>query len=527
MYESAAEDANSTQPEQIKELDQQIAAQKARLTEQERLLHAARMRYRAYSDASLFAFESRERRAELWHKIVEQPNEKYLDSGELPNGCIVDLVLDAADHAKTKFICWQPSESEGHKEDPQIIYSEILADSGHAYLPPQVDPNLLRSIRMPIEAEPYSSLNELITSIATLILRCVALSETDARLLAHFVLATWLIDRLPVAPYLALVGPPQSGKTTLLRVLHLLCRRSLFASDATSVSLLHACHNLHPTLLIDETSSIKDPVALRRLLRIGNTRDGLVLRHRQSWNVFGAKVICWRELPDDAALNSRCIILPMHAVNDPALRLPDDPQIVSAAATLQSQLLYYRLANYNNVAAPNVTSNETLSARKRELYFALAAPCSPDQQALQAQRFILEYLRARDLGCEDALSPVEYSVLFALFHVAHLPEHRGQLLTKEIAARANQYLQDQREHIQLQIRRVGSIVTGFAFAQRRRTRHGWALVLQKEDEHRLHRIAERNGMDYLRDAMPGFVACPLCPDVPPRDQVPAVGVVIA
>src|SRR5438874_12121797 len=148
---------------------------------------------------------------------------------------------------------------------------------------------------MPLEAEPYESLADLIIKISQLILRCVALSDTDARLLAHFVLATWLIDRLPIAPYLALVRPPQSVKTTLLRVLHLLCRRSLFASDATSITLVHACHQLRPTLLIDETSSVHDPAALRRLLRIGNTPGSLVLRHKQGWNVFGAKVICWRE----------------------------------------------------------------------------------------------------------------------------------------------------------------------------------------------------------------------------------------
>src|SRR5262249_1823359 len=233
--------------------------------------------------------------------------------------------------------------------------------------------------RLPTTAEPYNSLPDLITAISQLILRCVALSETDARLLAHFVLATWLIDRLPFAPYLALVGPPQSGKATLLRVLHLLCRRSLFASDAPSVTLLHACHELHPTLLIDETSSIDDPVALRRLLRIGNTPGSLVLRHKQSWNVFGAKVICWRQLPDDAALNSRCIILPMHGVNNPALRLPDDPGIVASAAALQSQLLYYRLANYNNIDKRNVELDEKFSARTRNLYLALGAPCIADE----------------------------------------------------------------------------------------------------------------------------------------------------
>jgi hypothetical protein len=302
----------------------------------------------------------------------------------------------------------------------------------------------------------------------------------------------------------------------------LLCRRSLFASDATSVTLLHACHQLHPTLLIDETSSIDDPVALRRLLRIGNTPGSLVLRHKQSWNVFGAKVICWRELPDDAALNSRCIILPMHGVNDPALRLPDDPEIVSAADSLQAQLLYYRLSNYNNIAARNLELKEALPPRKRELYFALAAPCSTDKES---REFLLNYFREHTTHSEDSLSAAEYSVIFALFHLAHMPEHRGQPLTKEIAARANRYLRDEHERIQLEIRRVGAILTSFGFTKRRRIEKGWTLVLEKEDHRRLHKIAECQWIDHLRNDMPGFVACLFCPDVPPAARPFAIGVV--
>ncbi|HEX7959728.1 MAG TPA: hypothetical protein VF493_07405 [Terriglobales bacterium] len=273
MIENGIGTADSTQAAQIKDLDQQIAAKKARLAEHQRLTHSARLRFHAYSDASVLAHEERHRRQELWAKIVEQPRHNYLDSGQLPDGSIADLVLDTEDQCKTKFIVWEPPENEA--DEPKLAYSEILADRGHAYLPEQIDRNLLRSVRMPIEAESYDSLADLITKISQLILRCVSVTDTDARLLAHFVLSTWLTDRLPVAPYLALVGPPQSGKTTLLRVLHLLCRRSLFASDATSLTLLHACHQLHPTLLIDETSSIDDPVAMRRLLRIGNTPAAL------------------------------------------------------------------------------------------------------------------------------------------------------------------------------------------------------------------------------------------------------------
>jgi hypothetical protein len=196
---------------------------------------------------------------------------------------------------------------------------------------------------------------------------------------------------------------------------------------------------------MDETSGVDAPIALRRLLRVGNTPGSMVLRHKQAWNVFGAKVVCWRELPDDAALNSRCIILPMQGVNDPALRLPDDPEIVSAAAALQSQLLYYRLANYDKVNARTVELHESLPPRKRELYFALATPCVADKDS---RHFLLNYFRDRHSHAysDDSLSAAEYSVLFALFHVAHLPEHRGHPLTKEIAARANRHLHEEREH---------------------------------------------------------------------------------
>src|SRR5262249_37990329 len=155
MHERAAKATNFTQPIETNDLDQEIASKKARLAEQERLLHSARLRFHSYSNAGLYAFENRDRRAELWHKIVEQPHHKYLHPGQLPDGSIVDLVPDPADESKIRFICYEPPETEGHKEEPQIAYSEILASSNHAYLPPEVDSDLLRSIRMPIEAAAY------------------------------------------------------------------------------------------------------------------------------------------------------------------------------------------------------------------------------------------------------------------------------------------------------------------------------------------------------------------------------------
>src|SRR5437868_2930219 len=182
MLENATEIPNSTQAAQIEELDQEIAAKKARIAEQNSLLRSAQLHFRAYSKANQYANEERQRRQDLWARIVEQPHHKFFDSGQLPgdSGTIVDLVPDAKDESKTIFICYEPPEKEG--DQAQIGYTEILTDSGDTYLPQQVDPNLLRSIRMPLEAEPYESLADLITKISQLILRCVAITNTDARL---------------------------------------------------------------------------------------------------------------------------------------------------------------------------------------------------------------------------------------------------------------------------------------------------------------------------------------------------------
>ena len=90
MSETATDTQDSTQPTETNDLDQKIASKEARLAEQNRLLDSARLRFNAYSDAGLFAFENRERRAALWEKIVEQPNRLFRDT------CLIQSRLPAA-----------------------------------------------------------------------------------------------------------------------------------------------------------------------------------------------------------------------------------------------------------------------------------------------------------------------------------------------------------------------------------------------------------------------------------------------
>jgi hypothetical protein len=63
----------------------------------------------------------------------------------------------------------------------------------------------------PRGAEPYESESRLKTDIGDLIRRYVSVNEDYVRPLVSFVLASWIADRLPVAPYLSIPLGPTMG----------------------------------------------------------------------------------------------------------------------------------------------------------------------------------------------------------------------------------------------------------------------------------------------------------------------------
>jgi hypothetical protein len=65
---------------------------------------------------------------------------------------------------------------------------------------------------LPNGVAPYESVQSLLVTILAFLGKCLNVADYECILLATFVVATWFIDRLPVAPYVALVGLSGSGK---------------------------------------------------------------------------------------------------------------------------------------------------------------------------------------------------------------------------------------------------------------------------------------------------------------------------
>jgi len=152
---------------------------------------------------------------------------------------------------------------------------------GVIFVPREIDRNLAQFLRLGTDVSPCGQPRELFSELVATIREYVDLPDHDLQVICAFVLCSWFPDRLQIAPYLWLVGPLSSGKTTILKLLHALCRRAFLVGDLTPASLYQLPNLLSPTLLIDENDlgDSSRSASIRHLLRIGNTPNMPVIRN--------------------------------------------------------------------------------------------------------------------------------------------------------------------------------------------------------------------------------------------------------
>lgn len=142
---------------------------------------------------------------------------------------------------------------------------------------------------------------ELLDDLTTIIRRHVIADPATINAAALWIVFTWFIDVVGVAPIANITAPEKRcGKTVMLAVFARLACRPLAVSNIASASLFRSLELWTPTLLIDEVDSfLAEHDGARGILNAGFTRDtAFVIRcvgdnHIPSrFNVWGAKALC-------------------------------------------------------------------------------------------------------------------------------------------------------------------------------------------------------------------------------------------
>jgi len=405
------------------------------------------------------------------------------DSAVLADGRILDLVNagPAGSIQDLSWVAWRNGE---------FIQAREIEYNGAMYIPPRLPQGLEGAAQLPTAIGPLVAARALIEDIGTRARTFLGIPADDATLIALFALSTFFFDRLGVAPYLTVCGPPGSGKSTLLRFLRCVTRRPLHAGGISPASLYRLTDVLSPTLLIDEADFSNDKLSREylRLLRNGDRPGADIYVGARRYRTFCPKVICSRVPLDDAALSSRAIHITMLPTAE-SLPTLDQRAENKISTELQPKLERFRLEHYHDMRIAREQDLDGLSPRMREIARTLGASIAEEPELLER---LMSCMRAQDRDSQvDKYAEPEWAVATALFEFAHRPG--DQVFIGNLTIEVGRILAELCEK-SLSPHMVGRIARRSLGAETKKVGRGFYLELTRARRRHIHQLARNMGL---------------------------------
>lgn len=382
-----------------------------------------------------------------------EPSTRETEFVRLADGALADLVRDAS--GNLRFVV---------AHDGKVSFHRTLKTGDVTLVPPKVDPSILEGVCLPTSVRGSCTAATLSQEIDEAIGEYCNLDRPDRKRATYVTLCSWFSDLVDVVPYLWIIGPSRHARTTLIRLLSVLCRRGILAADISSAGLHSVVDRLHPTVLIKDfdygaNSGTRN---LLRLLRNGSTVESRVYLATRAHQLFSPKILSSPQAPSDAALKSLGLVV---VARPPSrdLRVLSTDSLNAVKHRLQPKLLAFRLQNYYRTMAQNSrTSASRLTPETEDFFRALALPLMGD---VELERELLEILAAHDTEtiCDLHSEPAHF-VIAALFARIHLLHAGPNMVTcKELAENTGQILKKAGEPYRLKPRRIGEILRSLGF----------------------------------------------------------------
>jgi hypothetical protein len=210
-----------------------------------------------------------------------------------------------------------------------------IVDQKRRAIKPDKDDGQGRAVKIidPLSWHEYVSGDAIATTLAAVIKTYVILSDEAADTVALWVLHSWTVNAFTMSPRLAIISPTKGcGKTTVLRVLNHIARRTKRTGSISPAALFRVVEKFQPTILLDETEKyIENGSDIHALLNEGHCKGGNVTRvigdslELREFSIYGAVAFARNgKLPDDLEQRSIIIEMQRRRANEDLAQLRDD-----------------------------------------------------------------------------------------------------------------------------------------------------------------------------------------------------------
>ena len=221
----------------------------------------------------------------------------------------------------------------------------------------------------------------LLDELAAIVHRYIVCEKQTVYAAALWIVFSWCIDVMQVAPIACITAPEKRcGKTQLLNLIGMLCKKPLPASSITAAAMFRSIEAFAPTLLIDEADAfLGQNEELRGIINSGHTRqsafvirtvgDNFVPTRFSTW---GAKAISGiGQLSDTVKDRSILFVLRRKQSNEKRDRLRHAD--VSQFDQVKSKLARWAIDNMDSLKHARPLLPEALNDRAQDNWEGLLA----------------------------------------------------------------------------------------------------------------------------------------------------------
>jgi hypothetical protein len=404
-----------------------------------------------------------------------------------PDGRVIELVVDRS---------FKRARLLDYKTGRTIVGDRVTVGA-RTYVPLRLTPATLRAVCFPNRAQDYGSLAKLFAKLTVVIEDYFAPLERDKHLVAHWQLATWFPDVLPMIPTLVISCPSAAWVAAFFRLLRCGCRRGVQLAEISVSGLRAMPQELKPTLLVDQPEFTR---SMRVLIR-ASISNGVFVTHAGDFlDLRCAKALLAPGDGLDATLTES--MLRVSLVPEERKPVLTEREADRIASELQPLLLDYRLRNRKAVSESTFDVPEFIPGL-RDIARSLGAAVVGDSEL---SRGIVSLLAPQDADARARRSLLpEVAIIvvaLAMVHEARLKK----IFTAEFAREVNVALRAKGEVLEYSAEEVGWKLTRLGlFTRSIGGRRG--LRFDRDFSRLVHELARRLGITSLPAVFPRCLDC--------------------